>query len=48
MSLIKEVEIYLNKVLEELDYECECNLMKSQVPSLGQFQCCYGTCKKIS
>ena len=38
MSLIKEVEIYLNKVLEELDYECECNLMKSQVPSLGQFQ----------
>ena len=28
----------INKVLEELDYECECNLMKSQVPSLGQFQ----------
>ena len=38
MSLIKETEIYLEKILKDLGYEEKCNLVSSSVPSLGQFQ----------
>ena len=39
MSLIKETEIYLNGILNDLGYEDEsCNLVSSSVPELGQFQ----------
>ena len=39
MSLIKETEIYLNKVINDLGYtDEECSLVSSSVPNLGQFQ----------
>lgn len=39
MSLIKDAELYLESVLNELDYGDEgCNLVSSSVPSLGDFQ----------
>lgn len=39
MSLIKNTELYLENVLNELGYKDEsCNLISSSVPSLGQFQ----------
>ena len=38
MSLIKDTEVYLNDVLEELGYCYDCKLVSSSVPSLGQFQ----------
>lgn len=39
MSLIKETEIYLNKIIMELGYPDEaCSLVSSSVPTLGQFQ----------
>ena len=38
MSLIKDTEVYLNNILEELGYEYDCKLVSSSVPSLGQFQ----------
>ena len=38
MSLIKDAEVYLNNILEELGYEYDCKLVSSSVPSLGQFQ----------
>ncbi|MBR3161638.1 MAG: arginine--tRNA ligase [Bacilli bacterium] len=39
MSLIKETEIYLNKIINDLGYIDEkCKIVSSSVPSLGQFQ----------
>ena len=39
MSLLKETELYLNKVLNDLGYtDEECSLVSSSVPNLGQFQ----------
>lgn len=38
MSLIKETEVYLNGILNDLGYDYSCNLVSSSVPSLGQFQ----------
>lgn len=39
MSLIKETELYLNKVINDLGYtDEECSLVSSSVPNLGQFQ----------
>ena len=39
MSLIKETEIYLNKIINKLGYKDEeCSLVSSSMPNLGQFQ----------
>ncbi len=39
MSLIKETELYLNKIINNLGYtDEECSLISSSVPNLGQFQ----------
>ena len=39
MSLIKETETYLNKIINKLGYKDEeCSLVSSSIPNLGQFQ----------
>ena len=38
MSLIKETEQYISKILKELNYECNPKLISSSQPDLGQFQ----------
>ena len=38
MSLIKDTEMYLNKILNDMGYDEEVSLVSSSVPSLGQFQ----------
>lgn len=38
MSLIKETEQYISKILKELNYECDPKLIASSQPDLGQFQ----------